>query len=125
MSKAYSWFVRGKNFLGKRNYSRAIFYLEQAKLDMPEKASIREALARAYYNSGNLERAREEFEAALKIDPTNSFAYFGLGLCFLRMGKPALALAPLKLCCALSPQEVRYRRSLVRAESMLGEKVVK
>ena len=119
MSKVYRWFIQGKKYLEKGNYSRAIFYFEQARMERPEKASIREALARAYYNSGQLERAKREFEAALEIDPTNSFAYFGLGLCLMKMGEPALALAPLKLCCALSPREKRYQRSLLRAKSML------
>ncbi len=119
MSKVYNWFVKGKRLLEKGDYTRSIFYFEQAKLEMPQKGSIREALARAYYNSGQLEKAKNEFEAALEIDPTNSFAYFGLGLCLIKMGKPVLALAPLKLCCALSPDEGRYQRSLARAKSML------
>lgn len=122
MSKVYNWFAKGKRFLKDGDYARSIFYFEQAKLEMPQKGSIREVLARAYYNSGQLEKAKEEFEAALEIDPTNSFAYFGLGLCLIKMGEPALALAPLKLCCALSPEVERYQRSLARAKLMLESK---
>ncbi len=118
----YDWFVKGKRFLREGNYSKAIFYLEQVKLEIPEKASIRECLGRAYYNSGQAEKARNEFQAALEIDPTNSYAYYGAGLSLVKMGDLALALRYLKLCCALSPAEKRYQRSLVRVKKMI-EKV--
>lgn len=104
------------------DYARSAFYFEQAKMEMPQKGSIREVLARAYYNSGQIEKAKNEFEAALEIDPTNSFAYFGLGLCLMKMGEPELALAQLKISCALSPKEKRYQRSLARVKSMMERK---
>ncbi|TME80074.1 MAG: hypothetical protein E6I45_11685 [Chloroflexi bacterium] len=50
---AYSLFQRGRELLGKRHHAQAATVLERAARLEPGKASILEALGRAYYNSGS------------------------------------------------------------------------
>lgn len=102
-------YKRGYSLLQKGEHKVAAEYLERAKAVEPKKGSIREALARAYYMSGNFEKARTEFEAALEIDCTNAYAHFGLGLSLMKVGARDKALGHLKLAKAMSPDNDDYR----------------
>jgi Flp pilus assembly protein TadD len=88
--------------------------LAQAKLIEPEKGSIREALARALYQSGWMSRARREFAKAVAIDPVNDYAHFGLALACERTGQRTRAIAHLKLAIAMRPGVGHYERALER-----------
>ncbi|GFP19184.1 hypothetical protein HKBW3S03_00689, partial [Candidatus Hakubella thermalkaliphila] len=77
---AYSLYQKGLKLLKLNRPGQAILFLEEAKNLEPGKGSIREALARSYYNCRRFDLAREHFEKAIEIDPTNDYAYFGLGL---------------------------------------------
>ena len=63
--------------------------LERAARLEPGKASILEALGRAYFNSAQTERSRETFEALLEIDPSAHYAHFALGQSLKRLGRSA------------------------------------
>jgi tetratricopeptide (TPR) repeat protein len=80
----------------------------------PGKASILEALGRAYFNSGQHERARETFEALLEIDPSAHYAQFGLGQSLKKLGREREAWVHLRLAVALSPGTSLYRQALAR-----------
>jgi Tfp pilus assembly protein PilF len=110
----YALFQRGSALLATRRYPQAATLLERARDDEPGKASIREALARAYYGSGRHDAAREEFEAALEIEPSNDYAHFGLALCLERTGELASARAHAKLAVVMRPELDDYRRALAR-----------
>ena len=71
---AYSLYQRGAELLARRHHAQAAIVLERAARLEPRKGSILEALGRAYYNSGQHERARETFEALLEVDPSAPFA---------------------------------------------------
>jgi Flp pilus assembly protein TadD len=86
--------------------------LEHARDLEPDKGSVRETLARAYFRTGRFPDAREEFERAVEIDPVNDYAHFGLGLCLLRQGHRAAARGHLKLAVAMRPDNDDYRRAL-------------
>ena len=49
---AYEAFQEGTRLLAGNNAHAAVIALERARTLEPEKASVREALARAYYQSG-------------------------------------------------------------------------
>ena len=111
---AYALFQRGSTLLAERRFHQAAIVLERARTLEPAKGSIREALARAYYSAGRPDAARDEFEAALEIDPTNDYAHFGLALCLERTGEIASARAHVKLAVAMRPELDDYRRALER-----------
>ena len=115
----YALWRRGCALFEDRHYHQAVVVLERARRQEPGKASIREALARAYYSSGRPDAAREEFEAALEIDPTNDYAHFGLALCLERTGEIATARGHAKLAVVMRPEDENYRRALERIDPEL------
>ena len=112
----YTLWQRGCALLEGGHYHQAAVVLERARAQEPGKASIRETLARAYYSSGRPAQAREEFEAALEIEPTNDYAHFGLALCLERSGEIATARGHAKLAVVMRPQDENYRRALERID---------
>ena len=112
--EAFTAFQEGSHLLATANPHAAATVLERARALEPDKASIREALARAYYSIGRVGDAEAEFEAALAIEPVNDYAHFGLGLCRLRAGDRARARGHLRLAVAMRP-DPEYRRALERA----------
>jgi len=112
--EAFTAFQEGSHLLATANPHAAATVLERARDLEPAKASIREALARAYYSIGRVRDAEAEFEAALVFEPVNDYAHFGLGLCRLRAGDRARARGHLRLAVAMRP-DPEYRRALERA----------
>jgi len=113
----YALWQRGCDHLAGNRYHQAVVALEQARAQEPDKASIREALARAYYAVGRPDAARDEFQAALEIDPANDYAHFGLALCLERIGQRAAARGHVKLAVVMRPEDENYRRALERLDT--------
>ena len=111
---AYALFQKGQDLLARGHAHQAVIPLEHARDLEPQKASIRETLARAYYRSGRTSSAQEEFAAVLEIDPVNDYAHFGLALCHERLGELNLARRHAKLAVAMRPDEANYREALDR-----------
>jgi len=111
---AYALYCKGRQFLQDGHPHQAAMYLSRARLMEPEKASIREALARALFMSGRITWARREFAKAVQIDPVNDYAHFGLALACERTGQRARAIAHLKLAIAMRPGVTDYERALAR-----------
>lgn len=111
---AYDLFSRGMGFLRDGHPHQAAMLLGRAKLLEPEKASIREALGRALFNSGRAARARCEFAKAVQIDPASDHAHFGLALACERTGQRSRAIGHLKLAIAMRPGIADYERALAR-----------
>ena len=112
---AYDAFQRGSELLAAASPHAAVVALERARDLEPDKGSIRETLARAYFRTGRIAAARAEFAAAVEIDPVNDYALFGLGLCQLREGDRAAARRSLKLAVAMRPDRRDYREALAEA----------
>lgn len=117
---AYELFRRGHELLEGRHHAQAAIVLERAARLEPGKASILEALGRAYYNSGRHERARVTFEALLEIDPSAHYAHFALGQSLKRLGRRNEAGTHLRLAVALSPESAVYREALARLGTAPG-----
>ena len=111
---AYDLFARGSRFLQEGHPHQAAMLLSRARIMEPEKASIREALARALYMSGRTAWARREFAKTVAIDPVNDYAHFGLALACERTGQRTRAIAHLKLAIAMRPGVRDYERALER-----------
>jgi tetratricopeptide (TPR) repeat protein len=95
--EAYDYYQRGRELLESRDFRAASVALERAKRLEPDKASIREALGRAYLSARVYRQAAEEFAAAVDLAPTDHYAHFGLGRALERMGEMAAAKRHYKL----------------------------
>ena len=114
---AYELLQRGHDLLTRRHFAQAAVVLERADGLEPGKASILEALGRAYYNSGQHERSRITFEALLEIDPSAHYAHFALGQSLKQLGRVDAARTHLRLAVALSPDSTVYGAALARLPS--------
>lgn len=115
--EAYVRFQEGSRLLDSGNAHAAVVALERARELEPEKGSIREALARAYFRSQQVDAARAEFEKVLELDPVNDYAHFGLGMCLLRKGDRAGARGHLKMATIMRPEEEAYQDALRQASA--------
>jgi tetratricopeptide (TPR) repeat protein len=111
---AYDLLQRGQALLGARHHAQAAIVLQRADRLEPGKASILEALGRAYFNSGQHEEARDAFERLLDIDPSAHYAHYAVGQALKRLGDPTAAGTHLRLAVALSPETALYRQALAR-----------
>jgi Flp pilus assembly protein TadD len=112
---AYVAFQEGSRLLADGNAHAAVVALERARRLEPEKGSVREALARAYYTSGRFGNAEREFRAALDLEPVNDYAHYGLALCRLRAGDRTGARAHLRLAIVMRPDNADYQQALDEA----------
>jgi len=111
---AYGLLQRGQKMLKGRHYAQAAVLLERADRLEPGKGSIVEALARAYYNSGQHDRAADTFRELLEIDPSAAYGHFGLGQALKQLGKRDEARLHLRLAVALAPDSKVYQGALKR-----------
>jgi Flp pilus assembly protein TadD len=119
---AYGLLRRGQELLSQKHNAQAVVVLERALRLEPRKGSILEALGRAYYGSGQRELAAGAFEALLQLDPSNTYAHFGLGLSLERMGQLEDARTHLRLAAAMDPENADYRRCLTRVDRRLSRR---
>jgi Flp pilus assembly protein TadD len=108
MEDVYELFQRGTRLLEEGEFHQAAVPLSKAAAIEPQKASIREALGRAYFRSRRYEQAAEEFAAVVEIAPTNDYALFCLGRSLMACGRPAEARKPLTLAATLRPDRRDY-----------------
>ena len=113
---AYDLLQRGQALLERRHFAQAAIVLERADRQEPAKGSILEALGRAYFNSGQAERARATFEALLEIEPSSHYAHYAIGQSLKRLGRTDRARTHLRLAVALSPHNPLYSGALARME---------
>ena len=111
---AYDLLQRGLALLSTRHYPQAAIVLQRAAHLEPGKGSILEPLGRAYYNSGQRDRAAETFEALLDVDPSAHYAHYALGQSLKQLGRGREAWTHLRLAVALSPESKLYRGALAR-----------
>ncbi|MGZ8475238.1 MAG: tetratricopeptide repeat protein [Candidatus Limnocylindria bacterium] len=111
---AYELFQRGTRMLAEHHPGAAAVLLERALALEPGKASILEALGRAYFNQGDHAAAAARFELMVSADPLAHYAHFGLGLARGRLGDRPAAVRHLRMAVFLKPENEAYRRALGR-----------
>jgi len=109
MDDTYDLYRRGTELLEAGDFDQATVPLRKARDREPEKASIREALGRAYFRAGHFEQARAEFAALVELAPTNDYALFCLGRALMNLGRTEEARKPLTLAAHLRPERRDYR----------------
>jgi Flp pilus assembly protein TadD len=108
MSDVYTLFQQGRDRLAKGMAAQATVPLEKAKKREPDKASIREALAIAYFRIRRWDAAESEFRAMLELSPVNDYAHYWLGRCLEKQGRASEASGHYKLASSLRPGDPRY-----------------
>jgi len=111
---AYDLFQRGSRMLADHHPGAAAVLLERALAMEPGKASILEALGRAYFNQGDHAAAADRFGAIVDADPLAHYAHFGLGLARARLGDLRAARRHLRMAVLLKPDAEAYSRALER-----------
>jgi tetratricopeptide (TPR) repeat protein len=114
---AYELFQRGSRLLAEHHPGAAATLLERCLALEPGKASILEALARAYFDQGAHDRAADTFQAMIDANPLADYAHFGLGLSHARLGDTRRARRHLEMAVFLKPDNEDYRRALRRLEA--------
>ena len=114
---AYELFQRGSRLLDDQHFGASAVLLERALALEPGKASILEALGRAYYNQGAHGLAAERFGAIVEADPLAHYAHFGLGLARARLGDTRAARRHLRLAARMQPENETYRQALARIDT--------
>ena len=101
--EVYDWYVRGLDLLESGNAAAAVTLLTHAANSEPESRSVREALARAQFDSGLYDEAVQSFSWIISINPADDYAQFGLGLAAAKVGDLKAAVEHLALAAAMRP----------------------
>ena len=116
----YDWFRRGTELLQQGNAAAAAELLSWASRAEPGALSIREALARAFYDSRRFEDSAREFRAITQAAPDDDYAHFGLGLSLWRMRQFPMAAEHLAVAAAMRPDREAYGRALRQVRATLS-----
>ena len=101
--EVYDWYRRGMRLLEGGHAGAAAELLSHARDRVPESASVREALARALFDSGRHAEAAAAFGELVETNPGDDYARFGLGLSLVRLDRFTDAVEQLALAAAMRP----------------------
>ena len=117
--EVYDWYVRGRELLDGGNAAAAAQLLSHAAAAEPDSRAVREALARAQFDSGRYEQAAASFQLIVDADPADDYARFGLGLSAARLGDLETAVEHLAVASAMRPDRRQYADALRGARATL------
>ena len=86
----------------------------------PGNASVRQLLARAYFQSAQLNRAEEQLRELVDRDPSDHYAHHVLGRTLERLNRHTDALRHLRIAAAMHSRNDDYRTALQRVETRVG-----
>lgn len=115
----YEWYQRGLELLEAGSSGAAALLLERAHRAEPEAHSIREALARAFFDAGRYDMAVHHFRHLTEADPVDDYAHYGLGLALWRQGNLEGAREALAVAVALRRDD-RYHQALRQVRATLA-----
>ena len=82
---------RARDDFVHNRYQAVVAALEAVKSFGPQDATFHRLLGSSYYELGNPQKASNEFQDALRLDPKNEQVYFNLGMLYLKFHTPELA----------------------------------
>ncbi|MEU5937847.1 tetratricopeptide repeat protein [Micromonospora sp. NPDC047548] len=86
----------------------------------PGNSSVRQLLARAYFQSAQLSRAEEQLRELVERDPSDHYAHHVLGRTLERLNQHADALRHLRIAAAMHSTNNDYATALRRVETRVG-----
>ncbi|MDX6420498.1 MAG: hypothetical protein QOG28_5118 [Trebonia sp.] len=115
----HAWYTTGMNLLRKGSPAAAAQVLQRAVNAEPASRSVREALARAQFDTGQYGAAADNFRVIVEASPTDDYAHFGLGLSLARAGDHEAAAEYLALAAAMRPDHKHYTDALRQVRATL------
>jgi len=115
----HAWYTTGKALLDKGSPAAAAQVLQRAATAEPTARSVREALARAQFDTGRYAEAADNFRVIVEASPTDDYAHFGLGLALSRAGNYERAAEYLALAAAMRPDHKPYTDALRQVRATL------
>jgi len=115
----HAWYTTGLELLGKGSPAAAAQVLQRAADAEPSSRSVREALARAQFDTGQYAAAADNFRAIVDASPADDYAHFGLGLALARSGDHQSAAEYLALAAAMRPDREHYTDALRQVRATL------
>lgn len=115
----HAWYTKGMELLGRGSPAAAAQVLQRAAAAEPASRSVREALARAQFDSGQYAAAADNFRVIVEASPADDYAHFGLGLSLARAGDHAAAAEYLALAAAMRPDRKHYTDALRQVRATL------
>jgi tetratricopeptide (TPR) repeat protein len=115
----HAWYTRGMELLGRGSPAAAAQVLQRAADAEPGSRSVREALARAQFDTGQYAAAAANFRVIVEASPADDYANFGLGLALARTGDHAAAAEYLALAVAMRPDRKHYTDALRQVRATL------
>lgn len=112
---------QGYTLITKRSYSQAIAVLNQAVRLNPRDAAARRYLAVALNQTGNSNKAAQQMELVIRLEPGNASDCALLGDMYLLCGDFASAVARYKAGILLSPDSPQCRCGLATAYAAAGD----
>jgi Flp pilus assembly protein TadD len=118
-AEVHAWYTTGMELLGRGSPAAAAQVLQRAANAEPASRSVREALARAQFDTGQYTAAADNFRAIVEASPADDYAHFGLGLSLARAGDHAAAAEYLALAAAMRPDRKHYTDALRQVRATL------
>jgi Flp pilus assembly protein TadD len=115
----HAWYTTGMELLGKGSPAAAAQVLQRAATAEPASRSVREALARAQFDTGRYAEAADNFRVIVEASPSDDYAHFGLGLALSRVGNHEKAAEYLALAAAMRPDRKPYTDALRQVRATL------
>ena len=115
----HAWYTTGMELLGKGSPAAAAQVLQRAAQAEPYSSSVREALARAQFDTGRYAEAADNFRVIVEASPSDDYANFGLGLALSRTGDHDGAAEYLALAAAMRPDRKPYTDALRQVRATL------
>ncbi len=115
----HTWYTTGMELLTKGSPAAAAHVLRRALNAEPGSRSVREALARAQFDTGQYTAAADNFRQIVEASPTDDYAHFGLGLSLARAGEHEAAVEYLALAAAMRPDRKHYTDALRQVRATL------
>ncbi|WP_229400428.1 tetratricopeptide repeat protein [Micromonospora okii] len=111
---------RATMFFEMGDASGAVRLLEPIVEAEPGNSAVRQLLARAYFQTAQLNRAEEQLRELVDRDPSDHYAHHVLGRTLERMNRPADALRHLRIAAAMHATNDDYTTALRRVESRVN-----
>jgi Flp pilus assembly protein TadD len=115
----HAWYTTGMELLDNGSPAAAAQVLQRAATAEPNSRSVREALARAQFDTGRYAEAADNFRVIVEASPSDDYAHFGLGLALSRIGDHEKAAEYLALAAAMRPDRKPYTDALRQVRATL------
>ncbi|MFF3864521.1 tetratricopeptide repeat protein [Micromonospora sp. NPDC001898] len=111
---------RATMFFEMGDASGAVRLLEPIVEAEPGNSSVRQLLARAYFQTAQLHRAEEQLRELVDRDPSDHYAHHVLGRTLERLNRPTDALRHLRIAAAMHSTNTDYATALRRVENRVS-----